>query len=58
MGKQSENSKSYKTAAKFFAFSGCVLIIVGIVASKIGVYLPIGIALLIVSLTMWRHRGN
>ena len=53
--KPSENSKSYKTAAILFSISGFVLILVGIVGGKIGVFLPIGIALVIISIAFWQR---
>ena len=53
--KQSKNSKSYKTAATLFSISGIVFIIVGVVSGKIGVYLPIGIALVIISMSFWQR---
>lgn len=53
--KPSRNSKSYKTAATLFAISGLIFIIVSVVSGKIGVYLPVGIALAIISIGFWQH---
>ena len=56
--KPSRNSKSYKTAAILFAISGFIFIIVNIISvvgGKIGVFLPIGIALVIMSIVFWQH---
>lgn len=59
--KLSRNSKSYKTAAILFAISGFIFIIVNIVSvvsGKIGVFLPIGIALVIISIVFWQRSKN
>jgi len=53
--KSPRNSKSYKTAATLFAISGLIFIIVSVVSGKIGVYLPVGIALAIISIGFWQH---
>jgi len=49
------NAKSYKTAAVLFSISGAVFIIVIVVSGEIGVFLPIGIALLIISIGFWQR---
>jgi hypothetical protein len=54
--KPSRNSKSYRTAATLFAISGLIFIIVSVVSAKIGVYLPIGIALTILSIGFWQRN--
>jgi len=51
----SRDSKAYKTAAALFAISGLLFIIVSVVSGKIGVFLPIGIALVIISIGFWRR---
>jgi Flp pilus assembly protein TadB len=48
--KTSGDSKSYKTAATLFAISGLLFIIVSVAGGKIGVFLPTGIALVIISI--------
>jgi Flp pilus assembly protein TadB len=53
--KQSGISKSYKTAATLFAVSGVLFVIVSVVSGKIGVFLPIGIALVIISIGFWQR---
>jgi len=53
--KPSKNSKSYKTAATLFSISGFIFILVGIVSGKIGIFLPIGIALVIISIGFWQR---
>jgi len=53
--KPSKNSKSYKTAAKLFSISGLIFIIVTVISGKIGVFLPIGIALVIISIGFWQR---
>jgi len=53
--KSPKNSKSYKTAATLFLISGLLFIIVGIVGGRIGIFLPVGIALIIVSIVFWQH---
>jgi len=55
MRRLSKNSKSYKTAATLFSISGLLFIIVGIVAGKIGIFLPIGIALVVISMGFWQR---
>ena len=51
--KSSENSKSYKSTAMLFALSGIIFIILSIVS---GIYfLPIGIALFIISILSWQR---
>jgi len=50
----SKNLKSYKTAAMLFSISGLLFIIVAVVSSKI-VFLPVGIALAIISIVLWQH---
>jgi membrane-bound ClpP family serine protease len=53
--KSPKDSKSYKTAATLFAISGLLFIIVGVVGGKIGIFLPVGIALVIISIVIWQH---
>jgi hypothetical protein len=53
--KTSSNSKSYRIAAILFSISGLIFIIVGVVSSKIGIYLPIGIVLGILSIGFWQR---
>ena len=53
--KSSKNLKSYKTAATLFAISGLLFIIVSVVSGKVGVFLPIGIALGILSIGFWQR---
>jgi len=53
--KSPKDLKSYKTAATLFSISGLILIIVGVVGGKIGIFLPIGIALVIISIVIWQH---
>jgi len=53
--KSPKDLKSYKTAATLFAISGLIFIIVSVVSGKIGVYLPIGIALTILSIGFWQR---
>ena len=48
------DSKSYKTAATLFAISGLIFIIVSVISGKI-FFLPIGIALAILSIGFWQH---
>ncbi len=50
----SKNIKSYKTAAILFSISGLLFIIVTVVSSNI-VFLPVGIALVIISIVFWQH---
>ena len=50
----SRNLKSHKTAAILFSISGLLFIIVTVVSSKI-VFLPVGIALIIIGIVFWQH---
>jgi hypothetical protein len=50
----SKNLKSYKTAAILFSISGLLFIIVTAVSSNI-VFLPVGIALVIISIVFWQQ---
>jgi hypothetical protein len=50
----SKNLKNYKTAAILFSISGLLFIIVTVVSSNI-VFLPVGIALVIISIVFWQH---
>ena len=50
----SKNIKSYKTAAILFSISGLLFIIVTAVSKNI-VFLPVGIALIIISIVFWQH---
>jgi len=51
--KSSENSKSYKTAAILFTISGFIFIILSGVSGIF--FLPIGIALIIISILFWQR---
>ena len=53
--KTSKNSKSYRTAAILFSISGFIFIILSAVSGKVGVFLPIGIALVIISVGFWQY---
>jgi membrane-bound ClpP family serine protease len=48
--KSPKDSKSYQTAAMLFSISGLIFIILGVVSGKIGIYLSVGIALVIISI--------
>ena len=50
----SKNLKAYKTAAILFAISGLLFIIVTVVSSNI-VFLPVGVALVIISVVFWQQ---
>jgi len=50
----SKNSKAYKTAAILFTISGLLFIIVTAVSSNI-FFLPVGIALIIISIVFWQQ---
>ena len=56
--KSSKDSKRYKTSAILFSISGILLIIVGIVGGEIAVFLPIGIALIIISIVFWQYSNK
>jgi VIT1/CCC1 family predicted Fe2+/Mn2+ transporter len=44
------DSRAYRTAAALFATGGLLFITVSVVSGKIGVFLPVGIALVIISI--------
>ena len=50
----SKNLKSYKIAAILFSISGLLFIIVAAISSKV-VFLPVGIALVIISIVFWQQ---
>ena len=50
----SKNLKAYKTATILFTISGLLFIIVAVISSKI-VFLPVGIALVIISIVFWQQ---
>jgi len=50
----SKKLKSYRTAAILFSISGLLFIIVTAVSSNI-VFLPVGIALVIISIVFWQQ---
>ena len=50
----SKNLKNYKTAAILLSISGLLFIIVAVISSKI-FFLPVGIALAIISIVFWQH---
>jgi membrane-bound ClpP family serine protease len=51
----SKNVKAYKTAATLFLISGVIFIVEAAVTRKIGAFLPIGIALFIISIVFWKQ---
>ena len=51
----SKNVKAYKTAATLFLISGVIFIVEAAVTRKIGAFLPVGIALVIISIVFWQH---
>jgi len=54
MAESSKNYKSYRTSTILFMVSGIIFIILGIVTSRVAIYLPIGIGLLIVGIAIWQ----
>jgi ABC-type uncharacterized transport system permease subunit len=50
----SKNLKAYRTAAILFTISGLLFIIVAVISSQI-VFLPVGIALIIISIVLWQQ---
>lgn len=50
----SKNSKAYRTAAMLFSISGLLFIIVFAISSNIA-FLPVGIALFIISIVFWKQ---
>ena len=56
MGSESpKNVKRYRMAATFFLISGLLFTIVAVVSGKIGNFLPVGIAMVIISIAFWQH---
>ena len=51
----SKDSKSYKTAAILFSISGFIFIILSVVSDKIGIFLPVGVALVIIGIGFWQR---
>ena len=51
----SDKPDSYRTAAILFAFSGLVFILVAAVSRKVGVFLPVGIGLIVLSMGFWQR---
>ena len=52
---RSESSESYRKAAIFFSIGGAIFIIVAAVGREVGAFLPIGIALAILSAGFWQR---
>jgi hypothetical protein len=50
----SKNPKSYRTAAILFSISGVLFMIVTAISGRIA-FLPIGIALVIISVAFWQQ---
>ena len=50
----SKNLKAYKTGAILFTISGLLFIIVSAISSQI-FFLPVGIALIIISIVFWQQ---
>ena len=48
------SSRSYKTSAVLFMISGTIFITLGALSSKVGLFLAVGIALVILSINFWR----
>ena len=57
MSESSKSYKSYRTSAILFMISGILLIMVGLVGDKIYL-LPIGIALVALSLDIWQKSSR
>ena len=53
MSESSKSYKSYRTSAILFMISGILLIIIGLAGDKIYL-LPIGLALVTISLVIWQ----
>jgi membrane-bound ClpP family serine protease len=51
----SKNVRAYKTAATLFLISGVIFIVEAAVTRKIGVFLPVGIALIIIGILFLQH---
>jgi drug/metabolite transporter (DMT)-like permease len=50
-----KEGKRWRTAAIFYSIGGIIFIIVGAIGGRIGVFLPIGIALVILSMAFWQR---
>lgn len=53
-----KEAKRMRTAAILYSISGFILIIVGAISGRIGVFLPIGIALVILSMAFWQRSNK
>ena len=51
----SKNPKAYKTAATLFVISGVIFMVEAAVTRKMGVFLPVGIALVIIGIVFLQH---
>ena len=49
------NPRSYRSGAILFSISGAIFIILAAVSRKVGVFIPVGIALIVVSMGFWQH---
>jgi len=55
MSKLSMRPKAFRTAAIMYSISGFTFIILAIVTGKIGAFLAVGIALLVLSIAFWQQ---
>ena len=54
-GTARKRSESYRKAAILYSISGAVFIILAAVGREVAVFLPIGIALVILSIAFWQQ---
>jgi DNA-binding MarR family transcriptional regulator len=53
--KHTPNLKELKSAAILFTISGIIFILLSVIGGKIGIFLPVGIALIIISMVYWQQ---
>ena len=52
--KHSPNPKALKSAAIFFLISGTIFIILTGISGKMAIFLPVGIALIVLGIVFWQ----
>ena len=53
--KHTPNPKALKSAAILFAISGIIFILLSVIGGEIGIFLPVGVALIILSIVFWQR---
>ena len=53
--KHTPNPKALKSAAILFVISGIIFILLSVIGGEIGIFLPVGVALIILSIVFWQR---